>query len=630
MKPISKRKLIKQLVDEGLFCHLSHLSLPPNVVDKLLDISIKRGRINGALFIIDYSNFNHIYKICAIDEDDEQDLNIFFKLIDVYFIINETYNLINKESTELIINAYNLFDDKKKTFKVLLSIIEMMDQLKNQLKFDDDKLKNYLANIDQYLRSSRKYYNDEVIYLSRIMSSLFILRKNNSFNNLIGYDEKTAGIYNVDEDKIKELEDKISELENKLESIEENANKNIETYNKIDEKAGNLLSDISKYQIEDRKKTFKISNKNKTDEKERLLRLVRKHNINFQFHIDNENWFCKEVIDKLGIEYIADSFHSEQHSISIAYDNDQIDTLSQILKINNSFIVFDSIILNQEIIELFGIDMIANTFYTSTMQDLISTLYEKKEINFLKKLLEINPHFKFYEITDWFNKNVIDIFGIEFIAKNFSEYTQGFIYWNFSSVSYAILKEINDINPKFIVDQLLPELPLVVVRYIQNAKYLANLNIDKIKVIQYFNRFNHMYKLNNILMLDQNFTINDYIAENEEENITQKKQEIIKNIIKNLEPNAIIKMFENDSINYKKLYNCVVLTNDVKSFQNTFESLFYEMPEEYKDQILNLDFIDQDDITKLDSSKQKAVLKKLNTILRNYKIQRNIKKLIKK
>lgn len=109
MKPISKRKLIKQLADEGMFFHLSHLSLPPNVVDKLLDISIKRGRINGALFIIDYFNFNHIYKICAIDENDEQDLNNFFKLIDVYFIINETYNLINEESTELIINVYLSF-----------------------------------------------------------------------------------------------------------------------------------------------------------------------------------------------------------------------------------------------------------------------------------------------------------------------------------------------------------------------------------------------------------------------------------------------------------------------------------------------------------------------------------------
>lgn len=632
MNAINKRKLIKQLTDNGLFAILPSWSFPPNVIDKLLDISIEHGHILGAMFIQDFFDFNNIYKSCAIDDKDEKELNNYFKLIDIYMYINKLHNQsLNNDTSSLLINVYNLFDDKKKSFQTLSSVIDII----TKFKIEKEDLLKYLANINQYLLLSRKYYSDEVIYLSRIISQLENLRQSSTIDKLIKYDEKLAGIYDIDEEKIKELETKIDELKNKFESIETNANKNMDTYKKIDGEIQQLLNDISKFKIEKTKKVFKIIELSEKVEKQRLLKLVQRYNKNFNFRTNDTSWFCKNVIDKLGVEYVANSkYYNNQYSISIAYQNNQIELLSQILKLNPSFIIYNSIILNKEVMELFGIDTITKKFNDREMQDLISRLYEKKEIIFLKQLLDINPNFKFSDDLNWFNKDVIDIFGIEFIAKNFNIHIQYFIYQNFyyGSNSYSLLKKINDINPKFIVNPLLSELYRGNILKIQNLEYIANIDIYRTKTINYFEENYELSTLNDILAINPNFIINDYITENEKEETRSLKRRIIDYIIVGFNPNEIIKMFENDSINYKKLYNCAVLINNTNKSEDKFEFkfAFYEMPEEYKNQIFNLDFIDQDDIAKLDSFQQKLILRKLNAILRNYKIQKNVKKLIKK
>lgn len=624
---MNKKELLKKIKSNSNEFDLQSCSFPPNVIDKLLDILIKTRRIDK--FVIkDFQIFNKIYEGCVIDGNSEKELSAYFKLINIYIQINKNFdNAIIDTSPPLIINAYNLFDDKKKAIQFLLSIIDSINKFGINNYYDRQY---YLSNINQYLLLSRKYYNDEIIYLSRVISQLVNLRQSSSINDLIKHDKKMAGIYDVDEEKINELEAKIVELKSKLESIEESANQNIDTYNKIDEKAQTLLNSISKFQIGDTKRVFKVMGLNEKIEQQRLLNLVKKYNENFKFHITNTSWFCKDVIDKLGVEYIANSQFHIQASIWRAYDNKQIDILKQILKIDNSFIVYYPIILNKEIIELFGVSTIANTFNNENLQELICKLYEKNEISFLKQLLNVNPNFKFNNYLKWFNKDVIDIFGIEFIAKNFNIDIQKFISWNFSHDSYPLLKKINDINSKFIINPLLSKLPNDIIERIQNVEYLANIDVNKIKVIEYFDRCYKMRKLNYILMTKTDFTINNYITENEEENIIDEKEAIINDIINKLHPDEIVKMFENDSINYKKLYNCIVLIANTTNFKCTFKSLFYEMPEEYKDQVLSIDFIDQDDITKLDSSQQKIILRNLNAILRNYKIKKNIKKLIKK
>lgn len=470
--------------------------------DSLLEeiIYIFSNDSNEKLMFTEFLNISqYMYRYNLVSENNELERNNYlelFKLVINYYIsIKKTQD--NKDfkitNIEYISDIYNFFENKNNAKMIITKIIQ------NQIGSN-----TILKAIYSCMSKTYSYYTDEFTY-TRIMfniidelSSLDVdnLKKIDDYiHNQLNLTQKQAGIYDVDEEKIKELENKINELKNKLDGIEKNAEKNSDYYAQIELETKILLGDMEKFKTIKPPKSYKIVNKLEANRK-KLLYNIKIRNNNFNLQTTDTRWFCKEVIDKLGIEYIANSNCRQQESIDIAYQNNQIETFCEILKINPKFILYIPILFNNEFIEVLGLNTIANVFTTCESQALIVKLYNNNEIAILKKILELNPNYNLSEtyINEYIiSKKVIEQFNIEYIA-NCSNKIKHTIFYFCMANELPKLVDIFKIKPNFYIDC---ELLKNNIKYFQSrideeiCTLIQNLNITEI--IDFFDLENKIF-----------------------------------------------------------------------------------------------------------------------------------------
>ncbi len=423
--------------------------------------------------------------VSAIETNDE--INNFLNIYKLILGI-DCYNLISDQYKKncLIDNInfiYNSFENKN-----LVRIIFHEIDLLLISKKDRPEIFSYLK---KYISQSRMYYSDELLYVSSINN--FLNKIAYCINDAIilgciieeqlSFDKRLAGVYDIDEKKIKELEEKIFELADKLGSIEKDAEKNSNNYAKIESKSKEILSDIEKYKTVKTGNRYKIVN-NEELERKNLLYKIRMRNTNFNLKTSDTRWLCKEVIDKLGIKYIANSSHSQQESIDIAYKNNQLETLCQILKLNPDFILLSPILLTKEIVESFDFHLIANVFIRD-VQTFVVNLFNIGEITALKEILKINPN---YNLLDTYinqyiiNKKVIEQFSVEYVANCSNESKHTIFYFSMAN-ELSKLVDIFKIEPNFYINETVDNKSIC---YYSNIICPLIQNFDIKEIIDFF------------------------------------------------------------------------------------------------------------------------------------------------
>ena len=551
-------KIIKD--KETLFCSISTLK---NIIDTTL---LCNKNMNSISYIeIAQKLYELNVSLIATEDELKNFFNIYKLVIDL-----ENYNHINmnKFFLEDVNFIYNSFENKT-LVRIIFNKIESLSMNKAESITMFYSLRNYLSN-------SHMFYSDEMVYISSINNFLENIKPHINhddkieelMNNQLNFDKKIAGIYDVDENKMQKLEEKIIELESRLEGLKKNADQNSDSYKQVEEEAKKLLGDISKFKVSETKKVFKIAGISEEAERKVLLQKAKRYDRNFQLRTNDTRWFCQEVIDKLGIEFIVKS-----------------------------------------------------------SQSFICDIYKKGLINELSDILKINPNFCL-ESSEWFDEEIIEMFDLELIAAKFNENVQDFISYNFNKKQRSLLKKIIDINPNFITQiATLERVPYINVE-ITDLEYIAHIDIDRVKTCEYFSSCNKTSKLADILKTNNTFFINDYIGCIDNYNSVYLKNEIIKCIIDKLDIHEIIKMFDNNSMNYKKLCNCLIIAS---SMNFDYESLAYSLlalSEEYKEQIFSISNLEQDDISNLNGIQKKEIIREMQKILRNYSKEQKRKKLI--
>lgn len=467
------------------------------------DVSILRNIINITLSYntkMEYTDYLFIArKLYSLNVSAIPTENEFKNFFDIYKLVLGIVNsnFINsglRNINHIIENVnfiYNLFENKN----LIKIIFKEIDSL-TIWQFEIPKLLSHLKN---YINKSRMYYNDELVYVSSINNFLdsikFHIEDNDKIQDLISkqlsFDKRLAGIYDIDEDKIKELEDKTNKLENKLDYLNKSADQNSDSYRQIEEETKKLLDDISKVRKRENAKSFKIVGINEEAERNRLLQKVKKYNKDFRFNITNTMWFCQEVIEKIGIEYVANSYDRfSQSSILIAYQNNQIDELSQVLKLNHNFVLRTPCLLKENI-KLFEIPFIADNFNGDYLQELVLILSLKKETYLLKQILETNPNFKIFDsyFINYINKELIERLTVDYIA-NSNASQQNTIRYFCNSFKLSKLIDILKIKPDFYIytNGLINEMDLATINWcaLENEIDILIKNFSAPELIDFF------------------------------------------------------------------------------------------------------------------------------------------------
>lgn len=143
-----------------------------------------------------------LYNIIVFDKNDKEQYSLYLKLLPLY---HENNNIINIKDFQVL---YYLFQDKK----LVLGLYSVISEYKNF-----DLLKKWY----NYIIEARRFYIDEQAFYSSIINTLKTLPKTDIdyyIDKRLKEDREMSGIYNVDEDKIKNLQNDIECL--KEESIE--------------------------------------------------------------------------------------------------------------------------------------------------------------------------------------------------------------------------------------------------------------------------------------------------------------------------------------------------------------------------------------------------------------------------
>lgn len=544
MNAINKRKLLKQLADNGLFIFLPSWQFSPNVVDKLLDITIENGHIlGGILFIHEFSDFNNIYKGCAIDDKNEQELNNYFKLIDIYMYINKLHNhSINSKTSSLLINVYNLFDDKKKSFQTLSAMIDII----TKFKIEKEHLLKYLANINQYLLSSRKYYSDEVIYLSRLISELEpILNSDDLIDDLIKQDKKIAGIYDIDEERIDNIEKKLNEFDKQIQNLDNKINSLLSSSDDIEKDINEYSVKIKKELIEYKKEilneinpSYKKNNNQKVSKENEisnysllndfLLQLKNKNIRIYDSVVKANKWFYSdEVINLFGANFLLNLNYYEYSILTEFYNANGLNILKKIIDYNNSFMEnFSFYLLNfsypsnffkcnfLSIINKISIKKFAN-LNTNQLCCIFELVDNNALLNKMIQILQLNPKIAF---NDYYIIELLECFDAKFLANADSELQRTFEILGYD---FDKLKEILEINPSFrifvakfdinVMNILGKEIVAFSDKKRQNTINLFNYNencLTKLHDILTLNKYFNLYEIDNREIFAIYMTIN--------------------------------------------------------------------------------------------------------------------------
>lgn len=243
---------------------------------------------------------------------------------------------------------------------------------------------------------------------------------------------------------------------------------------------------------------------------------------------------------------------------------------------------------NKEVVELFGYEYIATT--DKQQQETLEAFYNNDEIKAYKKMLTANPNFEIYylDIVNYMKKELLYIFTPEFIATKFDENIQKLCLNLIIKKRISIFQLIFFKNPNF-------KLYVDLSKFYKNEhffeKNIFNLFVNSSRELQYaikaFSDCDCFQKLLNILDINKNLSETFYnnIIYGEENSYASKTVQNV--IITQLSIEDIIKLYSIENINKNLLKYC--------AFNDDPENLidFYkELSEENKDIFIKQDFND--------------------------------------
>lgn len=373
-------------------------------------------------------------KICLKDF-----YNLYNSLINFKFSDSGEYQPI----VDTINDIYHSFENKELFFQLLKEVENIVEV---------PARKNYLCCLDYYIEEARIFYHDEYAYLKTLINLLYAYdddyNKNINLNHeQIRLDKKLAGIYDIDEEKIKELETKIKLLEDMLEK----SNKKINELNK-------KCDDLGNNNILNFNDNISLFNAIFNSQETILMTKFQTINNNFKIHTDDRLWLTNDVVNTFGLEYVANTNLDDQTFISYIVKNNLLEKWQELLKINSELNFGTSYFwFNNKTIDILGLDYLAHT--TKDTQEQISK-YSKRRLNLLKEIITINPKFQFYNYPylNFYKRKIINyhttkILGMDYIANvNKNQMLSIMTFYVAKKPNMLLkLKEILTLEPNFAI-----------------------------------------------------------------------------------------------------------------------------------------------------------------------------------
>ncbi len=420
-----------------------------NIFKNILNIIMLNQQNSG--FIDDNVLAQNLYKTNVPLEPTDTDLKNFYNLYNV--LLKSNYNTIFK-SFEIFINIsniYNSFENKN----IALLLFERIGNIPSP----KININGCLDCISDYVIKSRIYYTDEHAYFNAIinlLNSYFFdneinteyYEKNKKLNiEQLKLDKKLAGVYDIDEEKIKELEEKIKILEDKIDK----SNKDILTLNQNCE-------DLKENSGINSNENLSLFNELFNKEESILIAKLKTINNNFKIKISNRDWLTKTVVDTFGFNFVANSDSSEQKFISYIVNNNLLEKWKELFTINPNFTFYSQESwFNDETIRILGIEYLANT--SKNTQSVISD-FSNDQLELLKNILSINPKFEFYTYPfviinyNWIIDNyVFDKVGIKYIANaSLDQILSVMAFYHHNSDNLSKLQKVLILKPEFSIN----------------------------------------------------------------------------------------------------------------------------------------------------------------------------------
>lgn len=418
-----------------LFCDI-------DVLKNIIDIAIYNQNKSSFLDCINLSI--QIYEENMPLEPTNDNLKDFYNFYNALINLNVSNFSEGKQTINTINNIYHSFENKNLFFRLLKEIENNTDIPKER--------KIYLDCLDWYIEEARIYYHDEYAYLKTLSNLLYNYSDNFDENinlNLeqIRLDKKLAGIYDIDDGKIKELESKIKYLEDMLSKTD----KGVNTLNK-------KYEDLSNNGLPNFKDNIALFNEVFNNQETILTTKLQTINNHFKICTNDHSWLTNDVVNTFGLEYIANTNLNAQTFISYIVNNNLLGKWQELLKINPE-LSFDTTYLwfNNKTIDILGLDYLAHT--TKDTQQTISK-YSKRRLNLLKEIITINPNFQFYNYPylNFYRRKIINyhttkILGNDYIANTTKNQMLSIMTFYVAKKPHMLLKlkDILTLEPNFAI-----------------------------------------------------------------------------------------------------------------------------------------------------------------------------------
>lgn len=420
-----------------LYCNI-------DVLKNIIDIAISHQDNSDFINCIQLSEYLYLKNLPI--EPTENLLKEFYNLYDA--LINFNFNsLVNdKQIINDANNIYHSFENKNLFFQLL----KKLEDITNSSITCGD----YLFYLRDYIDNSRIYYHDEYTYLKTLNNLLNDYDEDNSDeenfklnSNQLRLDKKLAGIYDVDDEKIKELETKIKILENMLSKTD----KGVNILNK-------KYEDLSNNGLPDFKDNIALFNELFNNQETILITKLQSINDNFKILTDDRTWLTNDVVNTFGLKYVANTNFDDQTFINYIVKNNLLEKWQELLKINPELNFETSYFwFNNKTVDILGLDYLAHT--TKYTQEQISK-YSKRRLNLLKEIIMINPNFQFYNYPylNSYKRKIINYhttktLGIDYIANvNKNQMLSIMTFYVAKKPNMLLkLKEILKLEPNFAI-----------------------------------------------------------------------------------------------------------------------------------------------------------------------------------
>lgn len=214
------KKFIKEINKSNIKNKKEIISYLNKIVkNNYISIFYDINHLKNTIYLINNHNslpFNNIIKLAEklynekiLCNYTENDLKNFYNLLKNYLTIinNQDFN-IHEYLLTFTIDICNLFENKTLANSIINRISNLKLENNPSLSLND-----FYSNIKNYIIKSRSYYVDEHQYYANILdfiNSISKIKTNEELldiiNKKITIDEAKLGIYNIDDNKLKELE----------------------------------------------------------------------------------------------------------------------------------------------------------------------------------------------------------------------------------------------------------------------------------------------------------------------------------------------------------------------------------------------------------------------------------------